>query len=103
MILYPWSYSLDSFPRYEKIKKGDLDHSEYCGAGISCSVLDADHLTAEQYDQFAAIQKAAPQGAKIEALAHECECKECDAKLARLSAKVSLAVGAFAFTREYAL
>ncbi len=102
--------SLDSFPRYQKIKRDDLDHDEYCEAGISCDVNAADHLTPEQYDQFAAITRtvAKPEckmtGAQVEALAHVCECKgSCDATLSRMSARVTLQVGAFTFTREYAL
>ena len=96
--------ALESFPRYEKIKKKDLEHAEYCDIrGITCDVSDAAALTAEQYDQFAAIQKAAPQGAHSAALEHECECSECDAKLTRTSARVGVTIGAFTFTREYAL
>jgi hypothetical protein len=95
--------SLDAFQRYRKIRLDDLDHGEECYEGaLDCETEPANALSAAEYDAFAEIQKAAPAGATLEALAHSCTCSSCGAGLIRRSVRVGLKVGELTFSREYA-
>jgi hypothetical protein len=96
---------LDGFPRYSKIKLGDLDHGDECSeyGELECETTAAEALTADEFEVYQRIEAAAPAGATLEALAHACTCSACEAGLIRRSVKVAITVGELAFTREYAL
>jgi hypothetical protein len=97
--------ALDGFPRYSKIRMGDIGHEDDCGGfgELSCATSPAGALTASEYDAYTAIQEAAPAAAELEALAHACSCSECHATSVRRSVRVAIKVGELAFSREYAL
>jgi hypothetical protein len=97
--------ALDGFPRYVKIRMADIDHEDDCGGfgELSCATSPAGALTASEYDDFTAIQRAAPADAELEALAHACSCSECHATTVRRSVRVAIKVGELSFSREYAL
>jgi hypothetical protein len=96
---------LADFPRYRKIRYNDIEHTEECygESALDCDTEAAGSLSAAEYDLWVAIERAAPQGAELSALAHSCTCRACEAGLIRKSVRVTLEVGELAFTREYAL
>jgi hypothetical protein len=96
---------LDAFPRYRKIRLEDIPHTDACyGDGtLDCETTAADGLCADEYDVYAEIGKAAPAGARLEALVHACTCSACEAGLIRRSLRVVVQVGELIFSREYAL
>ena len=107
--------ALDCFPRYEKMTASDVctceDHyDQETGHPDSCdvefSVRPASEATAEEYEAMAKIEAVAKQahpGACVTLLDHVGSSEDCENEVVRKSAKVEIAVGAFNFSREYAI
>ncbi|EIC20711.1 hypothetical protein [Thiorhodovibrio frisius] len=96
---------LDGFERYRKIRFDDITHGDQCidGQSLDCDTDESNHLSAEQFERFRAIDAAAPEGAKLKALIHSCACETCNAGTIRRSVQVVIPVGELLFSREYAL
>ncbi len=96
---------LDGFERYRKIRFDDIEHSDHCtgSQSLDCDTDEAKQLSAEQFDIYRHIERAAPEGARLKSLVHSCACESCNAGLIRRSVQVVVAVGELLFSREYAL
>ena len=95
---------LEKFPRYKKLRAGDVCEGTEWGEyhDVEFDAWDAKNLTAEQYEQFKAIQKAMPT-ANVTPRKHTAECDECEIKTTRIGFMVRVKVGAFEFSREYGM
>lgn len=95
---------LDRFPRYVKLREGDIDHEEHCygDAGMTCETLPADGIDAEQFERYREIEAEMPD-AVLAALVHVCTCDRCAGEARSTSVRVELRVGELTFSREYAL
>lgn len=100
---------LNDFPRYQKMKKGDIceaDENEYEDHRVSYKTEDLTEMTADQFAMMKKIKAAAPEGAVIEARKHVGVCADCpddDGYLERVGFMVRVAVGDFEFSREYGM
>lgn len=100
---------LAEFPRYDKITAEHVEESYGYGyePRITCSVEDADTATDDQFATLTAIEAAMPGCTAVLRL-HQCVPKDSDADedeahaVIRHSVLVSIKVGAFEFSREYA-
>lgn len=96
---------LDSFSRYAPLTGRDVAHIEGCDEDrLHFSSEAADEATADEWNMMEAIRAAAPAGAVIELRTHrgQCQGRGCDLDAYRTGVKVTLTVGAFKFSREYA-
>jgi len=103
---------LDEFPRYEKLTPQDVPCwcSEYDDDAphAKFSTEDAETATADQFDLLERIQTLLP-AAQVTLRVHRGWCTECetpddeDGNVERYSIRVAITVGAFNFTREYAV
>lgn len=101
--------ALNDFPRYEKMKASDVCTCEdryegYCD--VDYEVEEATEATAEEFEALEKIVTAAKKahpGAVVTLMDHIGTSEDCENKVVRKSAKVEVAVGAFKFSREYAI
>lgn len=99
---------LDGFPRYEKMKASDVCTCEYRedSCKVEYTVEVAETATAEAFEKFEEIlnvSKKIDEKAKCTMMVHIGESEKCEEHEERKSVKVEIAVGAFAFSREYAI
>lgn len=97
--------ALNEFPRYVPLAGKDVAHVAGCyGESVHFSSEAAKEATAEEWERMEAIRVAAPAGASIELRTHRGQCQQrgCDLDAYRSGIKVTITVGAFEFTREYA-
>ena len=96
---------LDDFPRYVKLREGDIEHEEHCygDAGMTCETLPADGIDAERFERYREIEAASPEGSELTVLVHVCTCDRCDGEARSTSVRVALTAGELSFSREYAL
>jgi hypothetical protein len=95
---------LVSFPLYERFDPGrvcrcSLDFGEHCK--IKFQAVDGRQLTAEEWDQYAAIQAVAT-GATLQVREHTAECESGYTEMKR-GVIVKFTLGPVTFKREYAL
>lgn len=106
--------TLDGFPRYEKMQASDVctceEHYNNEGALTECDVdyevYKATEATAEEYgalEKIADAAKKAHPGAVITMTDHVGTSEDCENEVIRKSVKVEIEVGAFKFSREYAI
>lgn len=110
---------LGNYARYDRITLQDvLDSYESAGYDYSykaesvelqCDSAKLSELTAEQFDQLVAMEAAAPKGAILEPKSHRCalDCSTSEedetGAVVRNSVLVTVTVGDWTFSREYAL
>ena len=98
--------SLGDFARYRRIRWTDIEHTDECtgpDGGVDCATNAAASLRPAEYELYEQIRAAAPEGARLDVLAHSCECRGCGAGLVRRSVRVKATEGGISFSREYAL
>lgn len=99
--------ALNDFQRYEKMKASDVCTCEdegYCD--VDYEVEEATEATVEEFEALEKIVTAAKKahpGAVVTLMDHIGTSEDCENKVVRKSAKVEVAVGAFKFSREYAI
>lgn len=104
--------SLANFPRYEKLRNDDIEHSDECDDVANAIVVSDDEpaaeLTADEWDRFVAIREAInrdpaiPRGAKVEPLVRTISCA-CGQSAARKSVRVEVEYLGRMLSRKYGL
>jgi hypothetical protein len=115
--LLPWKEAFDavedylfkptsSFPLYEKFDIGDICMCLSRVEGQTCSPkfqsVDAAELTADEWEQFAAI-KTAVEGAQFQLREHRAQCESATEAQMRRGVIVKFSLGQLTFKREFAL
>jgi hypothetical protein len=98
--------SLGGFVRYRRIRWTDIEHTDECigpDGGLDCDTNTAASLSPGERERYEQIRAAAPDGSRLDVLAHSCECRGCGAGLVRRSVRVRATAGGISFSREYAL
>ena len=100
---------LSGMPRYTKITKDDLEDSYgFDGGALSCRVDDAETATEEEFQVLCGVEVALP-GAKVTLQVHRCVFYDTtpddddEHAVERHSLKVEVEVGAYTFSRLYAV
>lgn len=106
--------ALDEFARYEKMSVADVctceehynDEGDLTECDVDYEVSKASGATAEEYEAMEKIANAAQKahpGAVITMMDHVGTGEDCESEVVRKSAKAEIEVGAFRFSREYAI
>lgn len=96
---------LDDFPRYEKLHAVDVCECGYGGEDhckVTFAAEDSDELTETEYENVRAIRHRLPE-AKVQPRIHVGTGSGCNNTVTRKSALVTVKVGEFDFSREYAI
>ena len=106
--------ALDGFARYEKMQASDVctceehynNEGELTECEVDYNVSKASEATAEEYEgleKIATAAKKAHPDAIVTMMDHVGTSEACENEVIRKSAKVEITVGAFGFSREYAI
>lgn len=93
---------LENRPRFEKLSPKAVCVCGYETCKVDFEVDDAETATEQEFIEMEEIQKLLP-AAKVLLRVHQGRGSECEGIKERKSIKVALTVGAFVFTREYAV
>lgn len=93
---------LNHLDRYQKITASEVCTCEYETCNLSCEVYE-EPLTEHEWDTLKMMRELMGENATVAIKTHSCTTDECDNTIERSAAHVSVTVGAFTFSRQYAV
>lgn len=94
---------LSEWPRYEKIKRGDMCTCEEAwNCSINCETYDAASASDEEYNALVRMRSLVPS-AGVTLRTHECTTSQCGETIQRPALRVKIVVGTLTLSREYAV